>query len=618
MITAPMVIEIYEAGGSTALGAIKSVISCEIEEAINEIGAFSFSVPSGDPSAALLTVAREVSIIREDEGEIFRGIIDAVEPQNRDDSWVIDVRGQSLAEELTWLNTLRRIPIDNETVGDALDIMLDGSGWTGTATGTFSNLIESKAFAYQTRFHAAREIAQMALAYVRETATPRELEIKNTSASTGIRLKQPSQLTPQALASSDIGIVERVNKIGMDGQIYNRISPFIKIDTHDYVDLGMSDRASPYAISNRIPGRPTITAIATYSGTTDQLNQHINNNTSTQHLIEIESRGYDRAIVLVFMVGGTSGGGFSTPGSVYFNGVRALFTVQIGNIDVATAGTNRWIAGNVYRAPAGVNRLTWTFGSGTSASYTAIAIALEGVDLLDPVIESSPPSASGTSNSPSVAIPAPKGALTLNFVRHASTESGTPGSGQEEILDNNNCKVSQRPGDGTTPNMQWTLSSSSQWLSVAANIRGARNYYIEDTTSQQAYGVREYPLSAGTFRPTSEDLTEVSNSLYDFAVDFLQKHKDPVSHYEVSVSALPKGPRDWLVGDTFVLDVQEPESRINIEETLICTRRRHSYNGDGVRSWNLTLSTVARHKQDLIETITSVMGAAKAVQGNQV
>lgn len=90
---------------------------------------------------------------------------------------------------------------------------------------------------------------------------------------------------------------------------------------------------------------------------------------------------------------------------------------------------------------------------------------------------------------------------------------------------------------GETPLNLYYSDKSSPYTRTYDSTR--RNWYIQDTTSQTAYGIRAAKLSYVDIKPVSSskaDLTAASNALYDVATYYLNKYKNPQYVYELQVT----------------------------------------------------------------------------------
>ncbi|MCP4415966.1 MAG: hypothetical protein GY805_05045 [Chloroflexi bacterium] len=98
-------------------------------------------------------------------------------------------------------------------------------------------------------------------------------------------------------------------------------------------------------------------------------------------------------------------------------------------------------------------------------------------------------------------------------------------------------------GAGTAQlTLEHTTSTEAAYpVSSGLNADGSSFYYIEDATSQAAYGLVERPLERSNIRPLTNgtvNLQNAANTLYRAALTMLLRWKDPRTYYKVSVSKL--------------------------------------------------------------------------------
>ena len=164
-------------------------------------------------------------------------------------------------------------------------------------------------------------------------------------------------------------------------------------------------------------------------------------------------------------------------------------------------------------------------------------------------------------------------------------------------------------------------AGSSVWFNLANSTRSSpytiqsatgpdsqTYYYISDSTSVATYGTRQRVIQVRDILPlgtSTTDLQRAANTLYDEAVNFLQKHKDPLDEYDVEVVGLrhvANGAYRFQVGDTFrvqftgnALDSSGgTTTALTVDTNLYLLGFTRTFNGDGSDTWKLTLSNVLR------------------------
>jgi hypothetical protein len=113
------------------------------------------------------------------------------------------------------------------------------------------------------------------------------------------------------------------------------------------------------------------------------------------------------------------------------------------------------------------------------------------------------------------------------------------------------------------------LQGATSWLTLQTSTRttpyaiqsatgpdGKTYWYIQDSASISAYGLREQVLAVRDITPlgtADTDIQQAANTLYDEAVSFLQRSKDPVTTYSVAATGLRH-----LSGGSPVIRVGDP------------------------------------------------------------
>lgn len=99
--------------------------------------------------------------------------------------------------------------------------------------------------------------------------------------------------------------------------------------------------------------------------------------------------------------------------------------------------------------------------------------------------------------------------------------------------------------------LKWVQNEDVSYpVQTDTNPDGSTYYYIEDSTSQSAYGTIEGIYKRNDIRPLSNalgDLQNAADALYNAALSFLLDHKDPDTSYRISVQKLQS---EVLPGET--------------------------------------------------------------------
>lgn len=148
----------------------------------------------------------------------------------------------------------------------------------------------------------------------------------------------------------------------------------------------------------------------------------------------------------------------------------------------------------------------------------------------------------------------------------------------------------------------------------AAGPDGLTYYYLEDAASVAAYGRRQRVLlvkDAAPLANSSAGYQNAANALYDVAVTYLQRHKDPLTTYGVSVlgmkhfdpgSTTPRfqvGQKARLVYRGIVEDTDGTRRAWrSVDASLWLMGFKRSFKDDGSDEWSLSVATVDRLTED--------------------
>lgn len=542
----PKVLGVEVWDGADLKAWITPIVQASTEENINQVGRFSFTMPAGHHDADEMIVGREVRVFRESEGNIFTGRIAPPLEWLGDDGLILKVNGTSLSDELRWASTYMGIPIIDKTLSAAVDRLLESPGapaWTKLITGAgYVNL--TRRFDNKTLWEAFRELAEIESAYIRETTTARQIEFKNTSTASGKRLINLEH-APVEL-DADTAIITALKK-QQTGEIINRLVPRgLSLEGVDF-DLNHSDRTAPYTIQTDLVSSPSIANSATAVISVG----------STEAEFEVDVTGKNRHLVIAFYC--FSADSFNQPRNVTVGGKPYRQVANYAN------GTRRIKVYSIVNPAEGKQNITMQFSQALTNGIRAIAIVVQDASQIQIIEEGlvgsqvsqnrrypSAPNQTATVTRASAA-----GRFVLDFMALNSADSATPGADQTLIASVSNVLYSsyEVSADAST-DMTWDLPANNSWISVAIDFDVVQTAYIEDQASIDAYdGPRTKMLITQGHRfpgGSSDILTDSANSLYDAAVTYLQKVKDPQVSYDVQVEGLD--PDGWLVGDSLEVE----------------------------------------------------------------
>lgn len=606
----PLGVEIYDIdntlGEPTFIGFIPDVLSAEVEEGISAPAQISFVIPAA--RATILSAGQEFRLIRQGDGEIARGIVENRAYELDSDRRTVVVTGVGVEALLGYANPLRTASIRGLSGEDALDYLLSyvTGGWTGTLISPDPKPV-TRRYDNQSVLAALYDFAKIQNAFVRRTGY-KSLEVRQTLESSGMRLVNFEEL-PRS-APSNVGIIESIKLDREGSNLWNLIVPYGETSGGKTLTLAKSTRSiangAPYDIGWFSYKQPEVIHALNLIEVQDTTGPY-EERTFTNPLW---CAGFNRAVVAWFSIPSASTTGLpfnirvgsklmeeffdETNGSSRIKGYYLLNPDPGWQTIVMTSSflpaNGRWTfasLANVYQDGSPIRSTAFANGTGTAAS---VSTSVGGTSLGDLLID--------------------------RLVMSVNADS-TPGTGQTDLgpgisagFGRSSSKVPVTSSDTLT----WTISASRTWLQAVASIMPARNYYIYSQTSVNKYRSRHLPKNYGSFE-VATDGQEVSaaNTLYDRALDDLEQLRHDATFCQVKAIDLPLGPRDWFVGDTFDVLCTDPQIGINIDDTLVCVKRRHVYTSDGIRTWDLTLSDVQRfmHElgvqfQDMLDTISNL------------
>lgn len=569
----------------------------QITDGVRRVGSATFSARLGAQGVSSATIGKEVRLNNVGEGVIFRGYIEKrTVVVDRAGAAIVQFQCASLAIELTRRSVWRSVLVLAAGVESAMDSLLADTSpaWTSTLTGSgYQNV--TKEWINITKLAALAELAEIANAYWRETTTARDIEIKNTNASSGIVLANVAMSDGSA---NSVGVIESVNRVEEDASaIVNRVGLEVKTDQSRLITLQEATRVSPYTVASDVRR-----AARVVTSTVDLII------TAGTYLVAFPMLGENRYALGMAIA------------TVDSNSV-AVIGGQFMSLLEQASGNVAGLWGGV--APPKNSPQTEFKLSFASTSAGAV-VGIENVDQIDPVIDSG--NNSGSSGTASITVNSETDSVVvcILILRTLGTPTVTA-NGSESLVeklgggvfDDDQVTVWQKPGGASTTSFSFSISPSQQWEIFAVSLRAAASYYIEDTTSQTTYGVKEKVLPLGGFNEVEESRTAIANAGYDFLSDYLTRMKDPILTYEITCSHIPNSPLTWLPGDT--VKVAYHTTDLAIDDDLIVVERTQTFDRSGKRRWDLTLSDRAQFRRDeqgvwLLNDIIARLQAAQAAQ----
>lgn len=584
---------IYDESGNKT-GQLTRIAKAWTEEAVNEVGRFELVIPTTEVDLALISEGTQLEIWYEPEGTKFFGRVEQKATVNTDDEPLTSVRGLSLGIEMLWEQMLDGVPMSNVAASAAMAITNPTSGWTNLVTGS-GYVNTTNRYANMSAWRATAALAAAQGGYLRETYTKRQAEMKRGHADSGVVLTNLEQVNPYLLANQNrVAVVAGIPLYQRDGsEIINRLVPTAG-SGDNVVTLQRSTRVSPYTIQSFQLNNPSVVS-ASY-GTAKSLN--------------VRSAGFNRvALAIVDYAGSVSGfdceaklGGRqmnrTPPTAHYFSDDdttrQAFYLINppVGDLEFtceplpANAGARVWIIQDADQVAPMRNAVDGGENIGTTMS-TNISSIVAGDLVIDDLIFS-------------------------DYV-----VADTPGAGQTQWVDFDAAAItrhssgSAKLASGTSTTMSWSWSGSEVVHHLVFAIKPSRIYYIEDATSVTAYKRRTKQVNFNFNRPSTNtyaDQVNWANTVYDQAIDHLQKHKDPLETIEIDVASIPL-PTNWLVGDTmrFVYRGRARGDAVWLEKDVNypIIKRRRTWDEAGIIKWKLTLGSAVAMPLDVSEAINS-------------
>lgn len=226
-------------------GPVTDIISASYGLALDEVGTFSIEIPAAHPIAGQIVSGCRMALYREGEGEVFRGIVQTPKitvPESGE--YTLLVTGDSIARELVWANTLFGREYSNEPMGDVVDDLVTGTGWTATTDSDARNL--TAAFDAASIWRATAHAAEMFGWHVREDNLTRTLDVGAFGADSGLILQNVTQAEPEMA----IIPIRSLSLSSEQADLWNHVVPLGGGDGVNVLTLRYSTRSTPYTIQS--------------------------------------------------------------------------------------------------------------------------------------------------------------------------------------------------------------------------------------------------------------------------------------------------------------------------------------------------------------------------------
>jgi hypothetical protein len=257
-------VDVYSAAGARLGGGpLRDILGAEYRVALDELGSFSLDLPAEDERAGVVTQGCVLWLYVQDEGLVFRGIVDRRRIGVRaDGSTVVTVEGSSLGRQLAWANTKLGLAFQGttlaNTVGDdgTAGTLLHGTGWApGTVDAPATTLLSR--FDGLSIWAALAKVAEIFRLHVREDSITlsggspvSQVDVSAFGASSGIVLKNITSASPNLRENPNLYPVAGVEVDEDGGDLWNSVIPLGAGEGVNKLDLQYATRASPYAVSS--------------------------------------------------------------------------------------------------------------------------------------------------------------------------------------------------------------------------------------------------------------------------------------------------------------------------------------------------------------------------------
>ncbi|MBX6391001.1 MAG: hypothetical protein IRZ08_18765 [Frankia sp.] len=234
------------------IASIFPVLKAELTWALNDIGSFSVALPVTAAGADRADAGMEARVIREGEGEIYRGLIASRRVVLEDDGPVIELEGYSTARELAYRTTQINWRIDAESLAAAAAALIADTGWSVTADAEVINDLVSAEFQGVTRFDAMTSLAQQVYRHVRPMPVERRIEITKGERDSGLRCMLLPEWPYGADDEDAILPIARIRVSRRDEDVVTRVIPVGAGEGPAALTLRWATRTSPYPIQTMV------------------------------------------------------------------------------------------------------------------------------------------------------------------------------------------------------------------------------------------------------------------------------------------------------------------------------------------------------------------------------
>lgn len=222
--------------------------------ALNEIGRFQLTIAATDTAAANLAIAQQVWIYRDDEGLVFRGIVEEIRNEEPEDGRaVLSVLGRSTAANLAWKTTLLNRQFDGSELADVVADLLEGTGFDAGEVDTPTTVLTTR-FDGRSLWDALRFVADVFGLSMREDNLAGQIDVGEFGRTSGITLRNVPQLTPSLGTNTYLAPIRSITRRRYALDVVNRVIPLAQhtgvAGSSVWFTLASSTRTVPYTIES--------------------------------------------------------------------------------------------------------------------------------------------------------------------------------------------------------------------------------------------------------------------------------------------------------------------------------------------------------------------------------
>lgn len=245
-------IDLYSAAG-TALatpGPAVNIHGLRYRLELDRLGDFSFAIPALDPVSAYVTDGVQCFVYADDEGLVFKGIVEIAEwDADADGGTVIRVSGRSITIKAIWLRTSANRQFLDVTPASATTTLLAGTGISAGTVLTSVNTFRAR-MDWITRWEGLSILAETFQAHIRENPHASTLDIATLGTDSGLVFTNAAGLglDDEGDEPTQVFPLAAVRRVRQSAELVNKIIPYGTGENVERLTLRNSTRTTPYTI----------------------------------------------------------------------------------------------------------------------------------------------------------------------------------------------------------------------------------------------------------------------------------------------------------------------------------------------------------------------------------